>query len=81
VNRILDLAGQVPGLKTDAFVKAVQDGTYTPWAARVAEEFNKGDVTGTPTVQVDGKPITLFSGRAAVSPEQFTAQVRQAAGL
>ncbi|MEU1283296.1 thioredoxin domain-containing protein [Kitasatospora sp. NPDC005856] len=81
VNHILDLAGQVPGLKTDAFVKAVQDGTYAPWAAKVNEEFNKSDVTGTPTVKVDGKQITLFAGNAAVPAEQFTAQVKQAAGL
>ncbi|MFJ2866527.1 DsbA family protein [Kitasatospora sp. NPDC087314] len=81
VNRILDLAGQVPGLKTDAFVKAVTDRTYAPWAAKVADAFNDSGVTGTPTVKVDGKPITLFSGKATVTPEQFTAQVKQAAGL
>ncbi|MFJ9692067.1 thioredoxin domain-containing protein [Kitasatospora sp. NPDC101183] len=81
VNHLLDLAGQVPGLKTDAFVKAVQDGTYLPWANKVAEKFNDSGVTGTPTVKVDGKPISLFAGNAVVSPEQFTAQVKQAAGL
>ncbi|MFF3003386.1 DsbA family protein [Kitasatospora sp. NPDC057940] len=81
VNHILDLAGQVPGLKTDAFVKAVTDKTYAPWAAKVAEAFNGSGVTGTPTVKVDGKPITLFSGQSTVTPEQFTAQVKQAAGL
>ncbi|MFF0410794.1 DsbA family protein [Kitasatospora sp. NPDC004745] len=81
VDRILDLAGRVPGLKTDAFVKAVTDRTYAPWAAKVADAFNDSGVTGTPTVTVDGKPISLFSGKATVTPEQFTAQVRQAAGL
>ncbi|WP_030058379.1 MULTISPECIES: DsbA family protein, partial [Streptomyces] len=81
VNHILDLAGQVPGLKTDAFVKAVTDRTYAPWAAKVADAFNSSGVTGTPTVKVDGKPVTLFAGNAVVSPEQFTAMVKQAAGL
>lgn len=81
VNHLLDLAGQVPGLKTDAFVKAVKDGTYEPWADKVAATFNDSGVTGTPTVKVDGKTVTLFTGNAVVSPEQFTAQVRQAAGL
>ena len=81
VNHILDLAGQVPGLKTDAFVKAVTDRTYAPWAAKVADAFNSSQVTGTPTVKVDGKPINLFTGNAPASPEQFTAQVKQAAGL
>ncbi|MFG3226141.1 DsbA family protein [Kitasatospora sp. NPDC048194] len=81
VNHLLDLAGQVPGLKTDAFVKAVTDRTYAPWAAKVADAFNNSGVTGTPTVKVDGKPVNLFAGNSAATPEQFTAQVKQAAGL
>ncbi|MFJ9840398.1 DsbA family protein [Kitasatospora sp. NPDC101155] len=81
VNHLLDLAGQVPGLKTDAFVKAVTDKTYAPWAAKVADAFNDSGVTGTPTVKVDGKPINVFAGNSAATPEQFTAQVKQAAGL
>ncbi|MBP0448876.1 thioredoxin domain-containing protein [Kitasatospora sp. RG8] len=81
VNHLLDLADKVPGLKTDAFVKAVNERTYAPWAAKVADAFNDSGVTGTPTVKMDGKPITLFSGNRAVTPEQFTTQVKQAAGL
>ncbi|MGW6918319.1 DsbA family protein [Kitasatospora sp. NPDC054939] len=81
VNRILDLAGQVPGLKTDAFVKAVTERTYAPWAAKVAAAFDEGGVSGTPTVKVDGKTVNLFAGNRPVTPEQFTAQVKQAAGL
>ncbi|MFD0277668.1 thioredoxin domain-containing protein [Kitasatospora sp. NPDC127111] len=81
VNHLLELADKVPGLKTDAFVKAVTDRTYAPWAKKVADAFNDSGVTGTPTVKLDGKPITLFSGNRAVTPEQFTAQVKQAAGL
>ncbi|MFE7639970.1 DsbA family protein [Kitasatospora sp. NPDC057518] len=80
VNHILDLAGQVPGLKTDGFVKAVQDGTYAPWAAKVNEEFNKSDVTGTPTVKLDGKKLDVLNNGKAVSPEQFTAMVKQVTG-
>ncbi|MER5352450.1 thioredoxin domain-containing protein [Kitasatospora sp. NPDC002551] len=81
VNHLLSLADQVPGLKTDAFVKAVTDRTYAPWAKKVADAFNDSGVTGTPTVKVDGKPLPLFSGNRALTPEQFTAQVKQAAGL
>ncbi|MFG2915665.1 DsbA family protein [Kitasatospora sp. NPDC048298] len=80
VNHILDLAGQVPGLKTDAFVKAVTDQTYAPWAAKVNEEFNKSDVTGTPTVKLDGRKLDVLSNGKAVSPEQFTAMVKQVTG-
>ncbi|MFE4970855.1 DsbA family protein [Kitasatospora sp. NPDC056651] len=80
VNHVLDLAGQVPGLKTDAFVKAVQDGTYVPWAAKVNAEFNKSDVTGTPTVKLDGRKLDVLTNGKAVSPEQFTAMVKQVTG-
>ncbi|WP_030396351.1 MULTISPECIES: thioredoxin domain-containing protein [Kitasatospora] len=81
VNHLLELADKVPGLKSDAFVKAVTDRTYAPWAKKVADAFNDSGVTGTPTVKVDGKPLTLFSGNKALTAEQFTAQVKQAAGL
>ncbi|WP_030243315.1 DsbA family protein [Streptomyces sp. NRRL S-350] len=80
VNHLLDLAGRVPGLKTDAFVKAVQDGTYAPWAAKVNEEFDKSGVTGTPTVKLDGRKLDVLSDGRAVSPEQFTAMVKQVTG-
>ncbi|KJS55475.1 thioredoxin domain-containing protein [Streptomyces rubellomurinus] len=81
VNHLLDLAGQVPGLKTDAFVKAVQEGTYAPWAAKVSAAFNDSGVTGTPTVKVDGKTVDLFGDKTMVTPEEFTTRVKQAAGL
>ncbi|MFD5468333.1 thioredoxin domain-containing protein [Kitasatospora sp. NPDC127059] len=80
VNHLLDLAGQVPGLKTDGFVKAVQDGTYAPWAAKVNEQFDKSDVTGTPTVKLDGKKLDVLTNGKAASPEQFTAMVKQVTG-
>ncbi|MEU6237290.1 thioredoxin domain-containing protein [Kitasatospora sp. NPDC047058] len=80
VNHLLDLAGQVPGLKTDAFVKAVQDGTYAPWAGQVDKAFEKSGVTGTPTVKLDGQKLEVFADGAAVPPEQFTALVKQVTG-
>ncbi|MEE1827997.1 thioredoxin domain-containing protein [Streptomyces sp. BE20] len=80
VNHLLDLAGQVPGLKTDGFVKAVQDGTYVPWAEQVNKAFDKSGVTGTPTVRLDGKKLDVFSGGAPATPERFTAMVKQVTG-
>ena len=81
VNTILTLADQVPGLKTDAFTKAVTEGTYLPWAARVAEAFNTSGVTGTPTVKLDGSPVQLSdsSGRA-LTADQLTDRLKQATG-
>jgi protein-disulfide isomerase len=75
VNRILDLAGQVPGLKTDAFTAAVTNGTYLPWAKKVAAAFNSSGVTGTPTMKLDGKALTLFDANGPVSADAFKQQV------
>ncbi|WP_406207500.1 DsbA family protein [Kitasatospora sp. NBC_01560] len=80
VNRLLDLAGQVPGLKTDGFVKAVQDGTYTPWADQVNKAFDRSGVTGTPTVRLDGKKLEVFANGAPVPPDRFTAMVKEVTG-
>ena len=80
VNHVLDLAGQVPGLRTDAFVKAVQEGTYAPWAAKVSKAFDDSGVSGTPTVQLDGKKLEVFTNGAPVTPDQYTALVKQAIG-
>ncbi|GAA2236191.1 MULTISPECIES: DsbA family protein [Kitasatospora] len=78
VNHLLDLAGKVPGLKTDAFVKAVKDGTYAPWAAKVSQAFNDSGVSGTPTLMLDGKTLNVFDGSGTpVSPEQYQALVQQ----
>ncbi|MFC5666652.1 thioredoxin domain-containing protein [Kitasatospora misakiensis] len=80
VNHLLDLAGKVPGLKTDGFVKAVREGTYLPWAGQVSKAFDKSGVTGTPTFLLDGKKLDVFAGGKAVTPEQFTAMVKQVTG-
>ncbi|MGF1426114.1 thioredoxin domain-containing protein [Kitasatospora sp. LaBMicrA B282] len=81
VNTLLDVAGQVPGLKTDAFVNAVKADTYLPWAQKVAEAFNTSGVNGTPTMKLDGKQLTLFDNAGnPITAQQFTALVQQTAG-
>ncbi|GAA1500563.1 thioredoxin domain-containing protein [Kitasatospora kazusensis] len=81
VNHLLDLAGKVPGLKTDAFTKAVTEGTYKPWAAKVAATFADSGVQGTPTLILDGKQLNVFDKQnAPITPEAYTALVRQSTG-
>ncbi|MFJ8039661.1 thioredoxin domain-containing protein [Kitasatospora sp. NPDC096147] len=80
VNTILDLAGKVPGLKTDAFVKAVTEGTYLPWAAKVAKAFQTSGVRGTPTVLLDDKQLNVFPGDRIITGDAFAALVRQSVG-
>ncbi|MFJ8440959.1 DsbA family protein [Kitasatospora griseola] len=81
VNHILDLAGQVPGLKTEAFTKAVTEGTYKGWAAKVAGAFNKSGVSGTPTVKLDGKTLDVIGKDGkALTGDQFSTLVKQSIG-
>ncbi|WP_329562978.1 DsbA family protein [Kitasatospora sp. NBC_01266] len=81
VNTLLNVAGQVPGLKTDAFVNAVKAGTYLPWAQKVAAAFNTSGVTGTPTMKLDGKALTLFDSQGnPITADQYTALIQQTTG-
>ncbi|MFD9126561.1 thioredoxin domain-containing protein [Kitasatospora sp. NPDC059571] len=81
VNHLLDLAGKVPGLKTAAFTKAVTEGTYQPWAAKVSKAFDASGVSGTPTVMLDGKALKVFdSAGKPLTGEQYTALIRSTIG-
>ncbi len=81
VNKVLDLAAKVPGLKTDAFTKAVTEGTYKPWAAKVAATFDDSGVQGTPTLLLDGKQLQVFDTQGTpVTPDQYTALVHRTTG-
>ncbi|MHA6762627.1 thioredoxin domain-containing protein [Streptacidiphilus sp. PAMC 29251] len=78
VNHLLDLAAKVPGLKTAAFVQAVKSGLYAPWAAKVTDAFNASGVTGTPTLKLNGTPLTVFDNAGTpITAAQYTALVQQ----
>ncbi|MGW8778995.1 thioredoxin domain-containing protein [Streptomyces sp. NPDC055796] len=70
---LLELADRVPGLRTPAFNKAVKELTYMPWAEKVGQAFYDQDKKGTPDVSIDGKQLTLNSGKGieSVTPEAF----------
>jgi protein-disulfide isomerase len=76
---LLDIASKVPGLRTPSFNKAVKEGTYLPWATKVADAFYTTDVTGTPTVKVNGKVITVLGADGKpVSVQRFIQAVQAA---
>ncbi|MFC5723094.1 DsbA family protein [Streptomyces gamaensis] len=56
-SRLLDLAGQVPGLRTAEFEKCVTDGTHNSWVKKSNEAFNSSQYKATPTVLVNGKSV------------------------
>lgn len=81
VNTLLSLAQKVPGLATPAFTTAVKDGTYAAWATKVSDAFNASGVQGTPTLQLNGKQLSLFDSTGnVISPTAFQAQVQQIIG-
>jgi protein-disulfide isomerase len=79
---MLKLAAKVPGLVTPAFTKAVDDNTYGPWVSKVSDAFNTSGVTGTPTLKLNGKQLTVFSSAGApVTPAQYTALIDSTLGI
>jgi len=81
-SEMLALAAKVPGLVTPAFTKAVQDNTYGPWVNKVSDAFNTSGVTGTPTLKLNGKQLTVFSASGTpLTPAQYTALVDTTLGV
>ncbi|GGX95631.1 thioredoxin domain-containing protein [Streptomyces hiroshimensis] len=75
---LLKVANEVPALKGNKdFEKNVQDGTFDKWALTVSDEFDKvKDVTGTPTLKMNGKKLTAEDGKnVPITPEQYTKAV------
>ncbi|MFF3622671.1 DsbA family protein [Streptomyces sp. NPDC002467] len=70
---LLELADQVPGLRTPAFDRAVEGLTYMPWVDKVGKAFLDAGVSGTPAVLIDGEQLTVNTGRGidSITPEAF----------
>ncbi|MFF7020518.1 thioredoxin domain-containing protein [Streptomyces klenkii] len=75
---LLKVANEVPALKGNKdFEKNVKDGTFDKWALTVSDEFDKvKDVTGTPTLKMNGKKLTAEDGKnVPITPDQYTKAV------
>ncbi|MBC2877088.1 MULTISPECIES: thioredoxin domain-containing protein [Streptomyces] len=75
-DTLLKIAQQVPALKGNAkFEKNVKDGTFDKWALEMSDEFDSHkDVTGTPTIKLDGEKLTVDTPQGKGAPmtaEQF----------
>ncbi|MFI9105208.1 thioredoxin domain-containing protein [Streptomyces fildesensis] len=66
-DKLIELAQKVPALKGNkAFETAVKNGTYDKWALTMSDKFNQAkDVTGTPTVKLNGKAIEVIGQPSA----------------
>ncbi|MFV2102825.1 thioredoxin domain-containing protein [Micromonospora sp. LOL_024] len=70
-DELIDIGAEV-GLDRDAFGSCVRDGRYRSWTAHVTAEASRADVTGTPTILVDGEPVREWT------PENIIAAVEAA---
>ncbi|MCK8680459.1 thioredoxin domain-containing protein [Streptomyces lichenis] len=77
---LLKAADSVPALKGNAaFRKNVEGGTFDAWALKMSAVFSKSDVQGTPTLKMDGKPVTGANGKnAPLTAEEFTTAIDKA---
>ncbi|MFF8828986.1 DsbA family protein [Streptomyces sp. NPDC015131] len=77
---LLEIADTVPALKSNArFKKNVEEGTFDAWAMKMSKTFDESGVTGTPTLKMDGKPVTDAGGRnVPMTAAEFTTAVDKA---
>ena len=72
---LLDLADQVPALRSDAFDQAVREGAFLPWAADVSAAFTAAE-TATPTLRVGDRVVQVVRPNGkAVGFLEVTAQI------
>ncbi|GGX95409.1 DsbA family protein [Streptomyces hiroshimensis] len=76
--RLLELAGQVPGLDTPAFRTCVDDGTHDSWVKKSHEAFGKSAYRATPTILLNGKSI-FGDPKNPLTPDKLRQMVAEAA--
>ncbi|MGX1884347.1 DsbA family protein [Streptomyces sp. NPDC055287] len=77
-SRLIELAGKVDGLVTEPFKQCVSDGTHNGWVRKSNEAFQKGNFSGTPTVQLNGESIFPKKGNEQISPDNLKKWVAEA---
>ncbi|PWR08663.1 disulfide bond formation protein DsbA [Micromonospora acroterricola] len=70
-DELIDIGAGV-GLDRGSFGGCVKDRTYQTWTGHVTDEASRSNVTGTPTILVNGQPL------ADRSPQGLTAAVAAA---
>jgi protein-disulfide isomerase len=80
--RLIELAGSISGLSTDAFRSCVTSNRYAGWVTTVNQNFSKNyPGVGTPYLILDGKPLRRKDGAIEpelASPKAFAQSVRAA---
>ncbi|MFG3001529.1 DsbA family protein [Streptomyces sp. NPDC048340] len=74
---LLRIADRVPGLRGEAFDKAVAQETHKEWVAEAEKGFEATGAQGTPLVLVDGNPVGAKDG-SMFDAGAFTATLKAA---
>ncbi|MFF3728870.1 thioredoxin domain-containing protein [Streptomyces sp. NPDC002476] len=77
-DKLIDLAGKVPGLDTPAFRSCVNDGKHDSWVQKSNAAFQKSGFNGTPTVLLDGEPIFPKKGNEPITVANLKKWVAEA---
>ncbi|MFI6148174.1 DsbA family protein [Streptomyces sp. NPDC051109] len=78
-GHLLAIAAEVPGLRGEAFDRAVAEQTYKGWAGEAEEAFEATGAQGTPLVRVDGQSVGSKNG--AMFDAAAFAQALKAVGI
>jgi protein-disulfide isomerase len=74
---LIQLAGQVNGLKTAAFTSCVNSGKYDDWVAKSNAAFGGSGFSSTPTILLNGTDI-YGDTKNPLTPEKLKQQVTEA---
>ncbi|WP_306322183.1 MULTISPECIES: thioredoxin domain-containing protein [unclassified Streptomyces] len=74
-DKLIELAGKVDGLDTDAFKSCVNDGRHDSWVNKSYKAFQDAKYQGTPTVRLNGKDILSDQ---SLTPAKFKKMVEDA---
>ncbi|MEV0169712.1 thioredoxin domain-containing protein [Streptomyces sp. NPDC050803] len=75
---LIEIADSVDALKNNTkFQNAVKNGTYDAWALAMSKTFdtNKDEVTGTPSLVMDGKMLTTDQNNPPMTADEFNTLV------
>jgi protein-disulfide isomerase len=71
-DQLIALAREA-GATGESVASGIREGRFVDWSARVTDEASRLGVHGTPTVLVDGRPVTDWT------PDGLRAAIRAAA--
>ncbi|MFD7531006.1 DsbA family protein [Streptomyces sp. NPDC059849] len=77
-DKLIELAGKVPGLDTPGFRSCVNDGKHDSWVQKSNTAFQNGGFQGTPTALLNGESIFPKKGNEPITEANLKKWVAEA---